>query len=115
MSQRANVSWSVMIAGMHKMVWDDEVLQTFQEMREAVLEASSRTFAIVLSGCAKLAALEESIQNHGEMIRSRIQYEIPVLNSLIDMCAKCRSFDNARQVLDKMDHPDVSSWTSILS
>ncbi|XP_057868481.2 pentatricopeptide repeat-containing protein At5g39350 [Cryptomeria japonica] len=113
--QRDNVSWTVMIAGYAQNGWDDEVLQTFQEMQEAGVETNSRTFTTVLSVCAKLAALEEGIQIHGAMIRSGVQYEIPVVNCLIHIYAKCGSLDMARKVLDKVDHPDVLSWTAMVS
>jgi pentatricopeptide repeat protein len=42
-------------------------------------------------------------------------WDVPVVNSLVDMYAKCGSMDDAWRVLNKMPSRDVVTWTAVLA
>jgi len=75
-----------------------------------------KTFASVLSACADLAAVEQGMEIHKEIIISGFQIDaLSVQNALLDMYAKCGIIEKARDVFDKMHKRDVVSWNTIIA
>jgi len=56
----------------------------------------------VLNACASIVALEEGRCVHEEIIESEWDSDVFVVNSLVDMYAKCRSMEGAPRVLNEM-------------
>eukprot|EP01018_Ginkgo_biloba_P000317 Gb_38242 [translate_table: standard] len=115
MPERSVASWNAMIAGYEQNGHDEEALKLFRQMQLAGVKPNSKTFASVISACAKLATLEHGMDIHEEIIRSGFQCEIFVMNALVDMYVKCGSTEKARSVFDKMPQWNVISWTAMIS
>eukprot|EP01018_Ginkgo_biloba_P002731 Gb_33134 [translate_table: standard] len=115
MPERNMVSWTAMIAGYAQNGQSVEALKCYRRMQLAGMKPSSKTFASVLPACANLAALEQGMEIHDEIIRNGFQSRIFVVNALIDMYAKCGSIENARDVFDKMPQRDVVSWNTMIA
>eukprot|EP01018_Ginkgo_biloba_P011199 Gb_27469 [translate_table: standard] len=115
MPERNVVSWTAMIAGYAQNGHSEEALKLFRQMKLAGVKPNSKTFASVLPACANLAALEQGMDIHEEIIRSGFQYNIFVANALVDMYAKCGSIENARDVFDKINQRDAISWTTMIT
>jgi len=90
-----------LIAGYAQNGQSAEALKCFQQMQKAVVKADPKTFASVLPACANLAALEQGMEIHGEIIRHGFQSVVLVENALVDMYAKCGSIEKARNLFDK--------------
>eukprot|EP01018_Ginkgo_biloba_P018551 Gb_27291 [translate_table: standard] len=115
MPNRDVVSWTAVIAGYAQNGHSEEPLKLFQQMKLAGVKPDSNTFVSVLPACANLAALEQGMEIHEEIIRSGFQSQVFVANALIDMYAKCGSIDKALHVFDKIQQPNVVSWNAIIA
>jgi pentatricopeptide repeat protein len=114
MTQRNTVSWTAMILGYAQNGQNIEAMKLFRQMRLAGVKPDSKTFASVLPACASLAALEEGMEIHEEVVRSK-QCDAFVEIALIDMYAKCQSIEKARDLFDKMPQRNVISWTAMIA
>eukprot|EP01018_Ginkgo_biloba_P002193 Gb_33328 [translate_table: standard] len=115
MPERDVVSWTAMIAGYAQNGHREEALKLFRQMQLAGVKPNSKTFASVIPACTALAALEQGMKIHEEVIRSGFQSVVSVVNALIDMYAKCGIIEHARQVFDQMPKRDMVSWTSMIA
>eukprot|EP01018_Ginkgo_biloba_P002732 Gb_33135 [translate_table: standard] len=109
------VSWNAMIAAYAKHGPFDEALTLFHQMQQTGTEPNQFTFASVLPACAHLAAMEQGLEIHKEIIRNGYQSYVFMKNALVDMYAKCGKIDKARHVFDKMQQRDVVSWTAMIA
>lgn len=75
------------------------------------------TYTFVLKACSFLKFNSVGIgkQVHGHVIKSGIDDNVYICNTLIHMYAKNGCFEIARNLLDKMPERDVISWNAILS
>eukprot|EP01018_Ginkgo_biloba_P013187 Gb_32448 [translate_table: standard] len=115
MQQRNVVSWTSIIAGYAQNGQGVEALNLFRQMQLAGVKPDLKTFASVLVACADLAALEQGIEIHEDIIKNGLVSDIFVENALIDMYAKCGSIKMARDIFDKMHQRDVVSWTAMIA
>eukprot|EP01018_Ginkgo_biloba_P009810 Gb_15639 [translate_table: standard] len=115
MSERNVVSWNAMIAGYAQNGNFDEALKLFGQMRLIGVTPNSVTFTIVLPACGNLVALQQGKEVHEDIIRSCIQSDVTVSNTLVDMYAKCGSVKDACTVFDKMLKRDIISWNCMIA
>eukprot|EP01018_Ginkgo_biloba_P002746 Gb_11039 [translate_table: standard] len=115
MRQRSVVSWTAMIAGYVQNGQGAEALRLFEQMQVAGVKPDSKTFASVVLACANLAALQQGIKIHEEIVRGGFQYDIFVQNALVDMYAKCGNIGKARNLFYEMPKRDVFSWTVMIA
>ncbi|XP_059077978.1 pentatricopeptide repeat-containing protein At2g44880-like [Cryptomeria japonica] len=108
------VSWNAMIAGFAQNGHGEEALNLFQDMQSAELNPDSMSFSCILSVCANFAALGQGMEIHENIVRNRFQYDVTVVNALIDMYAKCGSIQKAWELFDKMHQRNVISWTAMI-
>eukprot|EP01018_Ginkgo_biloba_P002616 Gb_35467 [translate_table: standard] len=109
------VSWNAMIAGYAQNGQGVEALKFFRQMQLAGVKPDPKTFSSVLPACANLAALEQGMDIHEEIIRSGFQSDIFVVNALLDMYAKCGIIEKARDLFDKMHQRNAVSWTAMIA
>ncbi|XP_024519137.1 pentatricopeptide repeat-containing protein At4g39530-like [Selaginella moellendorffii] len=62
----------------------------------------------------KVASLEIGMAIHVQAWRSRLELDLCVASSLVDMYCKCRSLGDARRVFDRMKIHDTVSWNSLI-
>eukprot|EP01018_Ginkgo_biloba_P002634 Gb_30098 [translate_table: standard] len=109
------VSWNTMIAGYGQNGQGAEALKLFRQMQLAGVKPDPKTFASVLSACANLAALEQGMDIHEEIIGSGFQSYVFVANALLDMYAKCGCIEKARNFFDEMHPRNNVSWTTMIA
>eukprot|EP01018_Ginkgo_biloba_P002434 Gb_04611 [translate_table: standard] len=115
MPERDVFSWTVMIAANTRHGFAEEALRLFNRMQREGIQPNQFTFASVLPACGNLVDLKKGMEIHEDIIRSGYQLDVFVGNTLVDMYAKCRSIDIARDVFDKMHGRDVVSWTTMIA
>ncbi|XP_057858385.2 pentatricopeptide repeat-containing protein At3g16610 [Cryptomeria japonica] len=115
MSERNVVSWNAMIAGFVQNSRSEEAIKLFKQMQLLGVRSDSKTFASILPLCAELGALDQGMEIHDKIVRGGYQFEVILVNMLIDMYAKCGRIEKARELLDNMRQPDVISWTSLIT
>ncbi|KAG9441224.1 hypothetical protein H6P81_017078 [Aristolochia fimbriata] len=69
---------------------------------------------IVMPACAHLTTLHLGKQLHAYIVRSWFEDNVFIASSLVDMYAKCGYIQAAQRIFDKMDAPDMVSWTAII-
>lgn len=72
------------------------------------------TFPFVLSGCTKIATFSAGTQVHGSVIKTDLEEDVFIQNSLIHFYAACGHLDHGRKIFDGMCERNVVSWTSLI-
>ncbi|XP_059648908.1 pentatricopeptide repeat-containing protein At1g59720, chloroplastic/mitochondrial [Cornus florida] len=112
MPERSVVSWNVMIDAFVQLGEFDKALKLFGEMQK-LFEPDGYAIQSVLSACGDLGALSLGMWAHAYVLRncdSDVASDVLLNNSLLDMYCKCGSLEIARQVFERMDKRDVTSW-----
>ncbi|KAF8406993.1 hypothetical protein HHK36_006114 [Tetracentron sinense] len=112
---RNTVSWNVLIGGFVQNGLHSEALRLFQEMESSSIRPNKITVVSVLSACAQLGDLEQGKLLHAYVQEDRINYDVFVGNSLINMYAKCGNLEGARGVFHEMPERDIFSWTALIT
>ncbi|KAJ7534652.1 hypothetical protein O6H91_13G104300 [Diphasiastrum complanatum] len=92
-----------------------EALHLMELMIQQNIQAPKISYAVLLKGCTRRKALAEGKQVHALIVQSRLDSDIFLGNTLIEMYAKCGSVLDARKVFNKMPDHNVFSWTAIIS
>jgi pentatricopeptide repeat protein len=103
-----------MILGHVKCGQGQKALELFQQMQQEGVRPDSVTFVGVLNAYASVVALERGRRVHHQIIQSGLELDLFVVNSLVDMYAKCGSMEDAWKMFHKMPSQDVVTWTAIL-
>eukprot|EP01018_Ginkgo_biloba_P030280 Gb_21441 [translate_table: standard] len=115
LSKRNVILWNGMIRGYASNEPWEEALALYCQMQQSGIQPDKFTYPFVLKACAGLLTLNHGKEIHNHIIRSGYDSDVFVGNALIDMYAKCRSIQNARQVFDKTSKRDIVSWNAIIS
>lgn len=92
-----------------------QALLLYVDMLESGAEPDYFTFPALLKACARVSALEEGMQIHGQAVKLGLQGDVFVQNSLINMYGKCGKVDLARAVFDQMERKSVASWSAVIA
>ncbi|KAI4373532.1 hypothetical protein MLD38_011651 [Melastoma candidum] len=84
-------------------------------MRASGIPSDGYVFPKVLRACAQFQSLEVGSMVHKDVFTYGSNYNGQVGNSLIDMYAKCRDIESAKQVFNEMEKRDLLSWNSFMS
>jgi pentatricopeptide repeat protein len=114
MPTRDSVAWNALISGYVKCGQGHKALALAQEMQQEGLEPGAVTFVAVLNACASVLALEEGRRVHEHVIRSGLESNLFVGNSLVDMYVKCKSLEEAWRVFNRMPTRNVVSWNAMI-
>ncbi|GFP81542.1 pentatricopeptide repeat-containing protein at3g14330 [Phtheirospermum japonicum] len=116
MPERNVAAWNALVAGLVKKDKLFEALGTFRKMQRENVGFSWVSLTTVLSVCARLSALYIGKEVHGQIIRSSESPDTLVLNSLLDMYAKCGEIEYCRKVFDKMlIKKDLTTWNILIN
>ncbi|TYH97131.1 hypothetical protein ES332_A12G223000v1 [Gossypium tomentosum] len=109
------ITWNLMIGGYVRNSRFEEALSFFREMLDSNVEPDKFTFASVMTGCARLGAINHALWVHRLMTEKEIELN-PILSSaLIDMYSKCGRIQTAKEVFNGADHSDVSVWNAMIN
>jgi pentatricopeptide repeat protein len=114
MQSRDVVTWTAMILGHVKCGKGQKALELFRQMQQEGVRPDPVTFVGVLNACASLVALEEGRCVHQQIVEYGWDSDVFVVNSLVDMYAKCGSIEDAWRVFNRMPSRDVVTWNAIL-
>lgn len=114
MPERNAVSWTALISGFVKRGQFEQALAWFREMQLSGVEPDYVTIIAVLSACADLGTLGLGLWMNRLVMNFRLEDNIKICNSMIDMYSRCGCIDCAQQVFDKMTNRTVVSWNSII-
>ncbi|GKC57334.1 pentatricopeptide repeat-containing protein, partial [Tanacetum coccineum] len=73
------------------------------------------TYTFVLKACANVGCVSVGEQVYGHVVKTGVDGDLYICNTLIHFFAKNGEFGDARKVLDEMCVKDVVSWNAVLS
>lgn len=112
--QRDVVSWSSVIGAYARTRQSNEALKLFHEMQLANVVPDNVTMVSVLAACGDIGALGMGKMIHEYIQRTRIEVDMKLGTSLVDMYAKCGDMDSSLCVFNRMDRRDVLTWSSAI-
>ncbi|KAH7566372.1 hypothetical protein JRO89_XS08G0146300 [Xanthoceras sorbifolium] len=115
MPLRNVVSWTAIITGLVRAGCNKEGLGYFSEMWRSKVDCDSYTFAIALKACADSGALNYGREIHTHTIKRGFDVITFVANSLATMYNKCGKLEYGLHLFERMNTPDVVSWTTIIT
>ncbi|CAA7393516.1 unnamed protein product [Spirodela intermedia] len=107
-------SWKVMLRWYLGRESYAQAIGVYARMRLSTKTADNIVFSGVLKAAAELRNLREGRRLHCDIVKVGNPDDF-VLNSLLDMYAKCGAPGSSRRVFDKIPNRDVVSWTSMIS
>lgn len=92
------------------------VVNTYKQMLTQPIFPDNFTFPFVLRSCGLLSCLDLGKQVHGHVMKSGVELNNVVRNSVLDMYVKCDGdgVSDARKVFDEMSEKDVISWNCVI-
>lgn len=114
MPERDVVSWTAMVSGYAQLNRAGEALILFDEMKLTGIEPNKVTLMSLLSACGQLKALSRGQGLHSYILENRIECDVLLGNSLMNMYAKCGSMSNAVKIFESMPTRNTSSWNVLV-
>ncbi|KAF8378064.1 hypothetical protein HHK36_029398 [Tetracentron sinense] len=115
MPELDGVSYNVIITNYAWNRQHKESLDLFRELQLTGFDRKQFPFATILSIAANTLDLKMGKQIHAQVIITTAESETQVGNSLIDMYAKCGSFEEAKMIFTNLAHTNTVPWTAIIS
>ncbi|KAK3039226.1 hypothetical protein RJ639_027930 [Escallonia herrerae] len=115
MSERDLVSWNSLICGYCQGSRFKEVLQLFDAMREANVKADQVTMMKVILACSRLGDKKISDGMVKYIEDNRVEIDVYLGNTLVDMYGRRGSVGLARQVFDSMGERNIVSWNTLMT
>ena len=107
-------SCSTMLSGYNKIEDSAKCLELFREMQSRCIEADSDSLASVISSCCQLGTTHLGRSLHCYAIKSSMEENISVANSLIDMYGKNGDLSLAWRIFSGVQK-DIVTWNTMIS
>ncbi|CAM0943854.1 unnamed protein product [Alopecurus aequalis] len=108
------VSWTALIDGCAKNGRYNEAIDCFRAMLLGGIEPDYVTLVAAISACAEVGCLGIGMWVHRFVVKERLEHNVRVANSLVEMYARCGQVEFARQVFGNMRKRTVVSWNSMI-
>lgn len=109
------VSWTSLMVAYANSGDVVEVINIYQLLRRNGLYCNENTISTVISSCGMLADKLLGYQVLGNVIKSGLDTNVSVENSLVSMFGNCDSMQEASYVFNNMKERDTISWNSIIT
>ncbi|KAF8400132.1 hypothetical protein HHK36_013428 [Tetracentron sinense] len=118
LEERDVVVWSSMI-GRYSQNGDGDgdgtdKMKLFHRMRVEGIEPNSVTLLAIIAACTTLSSVNHGRGVHGYILKSGLNSDIFISNSLINMYAKCGFIHASHQIFKEMPARDPVSWTALI-
>lgn len=115
MGRRNSATWNAIITGMIKNELNEEGLVLFAEMHLSGFLSDAYTLGSVLRGCAGLKDLIKGKQVHGHAMRSGLEFDLVVGNSMAHMYMRCGCLREAETVIQSMPLRNVILCNTLIA
>ncbi|KAI5061094.1 hypothetical protein GOP47_0023599 [Adiantum capillus-veneris] len=112
--RRDVVSWASMIAAFSEHGRGFSAVDCFDKMREEGVELDRVSFLFLLKACGSIGALRKGRVVHEHIIRGGLDSNVVVGSTVVDMYAKCGSFNEARVALNRLRGRNTVSWNALI-
>lgn len=107
--------WGSLIAAYAEHGSGQQAFCIFEEMQKVGVKADPATFVCVLNLCFNPTLLEQGMSVHAYVVQCGLDQDVFISNALIDMYAKCGSFQNACIHFKRVLHPDVVTYNTVIT
>lgn len=114
-SERNVILWNHILAGCIEQGYGEHAVKLYHQMRDEKIPPNMFTFVVALNACATIAALEHGRQIHSHIVKCKLESNIFIGSSVVDMYAKCGSLGEAQKVFDNMPEQDVVLWNTVIA
>ncbi|KAL3535805.1 hypothetical protein ACH5RR_004266 [Cinchona calisaya] len=108
------VLWTAMINGYVQFNRVDGALTLFREMQMERIKPDKFTLVALLTGCARLGALEHGEWLHAYIKENKISIDAVVGTALIEMYAKCGCIEKSLDIFSRLKEKDTALWTAVI-
>lgn len=115
MIEKDLVVWNAMFFGYTQQSENEEAFKLYSELQLSEQKPDDFTLAALITAASNLASLQHGQQFHNHLIKMGLDFHPFITNSLVDMYAKCGSFEDARKVFSSTIWRDVVCWNSMIS
>ncbi|KAL4567535.1 hypothetical protein LXL04_023122 [Taraxacum kok-saghyz] len=115
MLEQNDVSWNAVITSFAHMDHHQDAMDFFQSMIENSVTPNSVSISSILPIIVELESLQWGIELHGFSIRTGIESDIFVANSLLDMYAKFGYPIKASNIFNKINAKNIVSWNAMVA
>ncbi|CAO2038397.1 unnamed protein product [Urochloa humidicola] len=115
-SSRTLVAWNCMVSAYGRSSQVEEAVAVFNAMRHAGVRPSGSTLVGLLLGCADtLSARSIGVCLHGYSVKSGLDADLLVSNSVLTMLVRDNQLDAARSLFDHVENKSVVTWSAMAS
>ncbi|KAI3504817.1 hypothetical protein L1887_26542 [Cichorium endivia] len=115
MSKRDLVCWTAMITAYEQSERAETALYLLHQMQEEGFSLDWVTTVTVASAIGQLGDTKKSQSVHGYAIRHAFFQDLPVVNSILSMYAKCGEVEMAEKIFNKSKQRNTITWNSMLT
>ncbi|OIT30327.1 PREDICTED: putative pentatricopeptide repeat-containing protein At1g56570 [Nicotiana attenuata] len=110
-----DVSWTTLIAGYTHRGDGYMGLKVFRRMLLEEGESNPFSFSIAVRACASVHSCAYGKQLHAAIIKHGLDFNLPVMNSILDMYCRCSSLNDAKQCFREMTQRDSITWNTLIA
>lgn len=115
MLNRNVVSWNTMIAVHAQHGQGKAALELLNQMQQEGVIPDSVTFVCIFDACASCSALLDGKRLQSCMVKSKLELDVVVGTTLVNMYGKCGNLKEARMMYNRMLEKNVVSWNTMFS
>ncbi|XP_058095211.1 pentatricopeptide repeat-containing protein At4g18840 [Magnolia sinica] len=108
-------TWNTIIRAYANSADPENAILLFHQMLHSDVLPDKFTYPFILKACSRLHGFEEGRQIHATSVKTGVDSDIFVQNTLIHMYASLGHTRHAYCLFDRMSERDVISWNAILS
>ncbi|KAL5698552.1 hypothetical protein ACHQM5_029578 [Ranunculus cassubicifolius] len=109
------VSWNAIVYGFSLQKQSEDAQKFFSQMLDTGLKPDNFTYVTILDTCANLATIGLGKQIHAQIIKQKLQSDVYVSSTLVDMYSKCGNMQDSRLIFENMIEKDFISWNAMIS
>ncbi|XP_042496465.1 pentatricopeptide repeat-containing protein At4g21300-like isoform X2 [Macadamia integrifolia] len=116
-SERNEISWNSMIAGLGIHGHMDDMLALFDKMKAADIKPDHVTFTAILSACSHAGRVDEGWRHFRSMVKDyNLKPELEHYTCMVDLLGRAGHLDQAfNMIMDMPCQPDGHIWGSLLA
>eukprot|EP00250_Pteridium_aquilinum_P015561 c22646_g3_i1 orf=1066-4050(-) len=115
MLQHDLVSWNALLAAIASHGSSKEALSRFQMMLFEGVIPDDISFICLCDACNSGAGSKEGLWIHTLIVASKVEKDVYVTNSIINMYGNCGNLECARRVFEESDERDEITWNAMIS
>ncbi|PON37878.1 DYW domain containing protein [Parasponia andersonii] len=115
MPKKNLIAWNAIISGHSQNEEDIEAVLLFADVYKEGIGFNRNTLSTVLKSTASLHAIKVCEQVHAISMKSGLQSDVYVINSLLDTYSKCSQVKDAAKIFEECPVGDLVAFTSMIT